>query len=190
MEEALNIIEVINNVVVNPNLMSAFIILLFSLANELVAIVPYALILSGQLIFFHEPFSTELFFKLLVFVAFPVGLGSALGSLLLYGLGYFGGKRAIEKFRNRLGFAWQDVENTSKRFSGGWYDELVFFLLRCIPIVPSFPLTGAAGIFRMRFWRYFILTTLGLTVRMMFTLLIVGVGIGSLSELLLFLYNR
>lgn len=190
MEEALNFLYLINDIVLRPDLASAVIIFFFALINELIGVIPYALILSGQLIFITDTLSVGMLAKLLVFVALPVGLGSTLGSLLLYYISYFGGKAAVLKYQRFLRFTWEDVEKISGRFSGAWYDEVIFLLIRSIPVVPSFPLTIVAGFFRMHFLPYFVLTVVGFTIRMMITLIVVGVGIGGLSELMLMLYNK
>ena len=190
MQEALNIIYLINDVVLKPDLWSALIIFIFSFVNELLGVLPYALILSGQLIFLTDNLSVALLAKLLVFVAVPVGIGSTLGTFLLYGIAYWGGKPAVGKLERYLRFSWTDVERVSSRFKGVWYDEIIFLILRSIPVVPSFPLTLAAGFFRMRFLPYFVLTVVGLTIRMMLTLLIIGFGASGVSELLLLLYNK
>lgn len=190
MQELLNYLHLINSIVLRPDLTSAAIIFIFSSANEIIGVFPYALVLAGQLIFLNDHLTIALIAKLLVFVAAPVGLGSAIGTLALYGVAYWGGKPAIEKLHKYLRFSWQDVEKISSRFQGVWYDEIIFFALRCIPVLPSFPLTIVAGIFRMRFMPYFVLTVVGFTIRMMLTLIIVGVGVGSLSELLLLIYNN
>lgn len=189
MQEALNILRLINDVVLEPNITSAIIILIFAFANELVAVVPYALILSGQLIFLDDTLSLALLAKLLVFVAVPVGLGSAIGTIPFYLLAYFGGKPVVNKFHKYLRFSWHDVEKVSARFTGVWYDEIIFWVLRMVPVVPSLPLSLTAGFFRMRFWPYFVLTAVGLTVRMVLTLLLVGFGVGGLSGLLFLIYN-
>ncbi|MCR4279359.1 MAG: VTT domain-containing protein [Candidatus Zambryskibacteria bacterium] len=190
MEEVLNLLYLINDVVLRPDLASAFIIFIFSFVNELLAVIPYALILSGQLIFLTDSLSWALLAKLLVFVAVPVGIGSTFGTLLLYSLAYFGGKPSVSRFRGYLRFSWEDVERVNSRFKGMWYDELIFLIIRSMPVIPSFPLTIAAGFFRMRFLPYLVLTFVGLTIRMMLTLLIIGIGVGSLSELMLLLYNK
>lgn len=190
MEEALNFLYLLNDIVLQPSLSSAIIIFLFSFANELIAVIPYALILSGQLIFLSDSLSVALLAKLLVFVAVPVGLGSTFGTLLLYGVAYWGGKPAVGKLERYLKFSWADVEKVNSRFKGVWYDEIIFLVLRSIPVMPSFPLTLAAGFFRMRFLPYFVLTVVGLTIRMMITLFIIGFGASGVSELLLLLYNK
>ena len=189
MQEALDILRLINDVVVRPDLSSAVINFFVALANELLMVVPYALILAGQLIFINGSLTMALMAKLLVFVAVPVGIGSALGTLPAYALAYFGGKPSVGKLHNYLRFNWRDVEKINARFKGVWYDEIIFLIIRAIPVIPSLPLSLAAGFFRMRFMPYLVLTVVGLTVRMMLTLILVGVGFGGLSELMFLLYN-
>lgn len=190
MQEAVNFLYLINDVVLRPDLTSALVIFIFSLANELLVVIPYALILSGQLLFLQDGMSVPLMAKLLVFVAVPVGLGSTLGTMPYYVLAYFGGKPAVEKYHAHIHFAWKDIEKINARFKGFWHDEIIFLFLRTVPILPSLPLTLVGGFFRMRFLPFFVLTFVGLTVRMMFTLIMVGIGVGSLSELMLLIYNN
>lgn len=181
--------QVVQDMVLNPNLDNSIILFFSSFLNELLGLFPYAVVLSGQLVFLDGSISTALFSKLFVFVAIPVGVGSALGTIPVYLISYIGGKPAIHKWGRHLRFSWSDVEKVNSRFSGAWYDELVFLLLRCLPVLPSLPLNIAAGVLRMRFLPYLILTTVGFTIRMILTLLIVGLGTESLSSWLSFLYN-
>jgi len=189
MEQTLSVMQVVQEMVLNPNLGSSIILFFSSFLNELLGLFPYAVVLSGQLVFLEGNVTSALLAKLFVFVAIPVGVGSALGTLPVYVLSYFGGKPAIEKWGRHLRFSWKDVEKVSTRFQGAWYDELVFLLLRCLPILPSLPLNIAVGVLRMRFLPYLVLTTFGFIIRMMLTLLIVGLGTESLSSWLHFLYN-
>lgn len=182
MEQALELIKAVQDMVLEPDFGGGLMLLFLSLVNELIPLFPYALVLAGQLLFFGEPLSLSFLSELFFFVALPVGLGSAIGSLIIYGLAYFGGRPAIEKFHKYLHFNWSDVEKVNARFKGAWYDELVFFVLRSLPVLPSMPVNIAAGILRMRFWPYFLLTILGFTVRMMLTMLIIGIGVGTLSQ--------
>ena len=190
MDQTLDFIKIIQDVVLNPNLGSALILFFLSLVNEIVAVIPYALVLSGQLLFLEDSLNIAMLTKLLVFVAVPVGVGSAIGSLPVYVLAYFGGKPLIEKYHKYLHFSWRDVEKMGAHFKGEWYDEIIFLILRSVPILPSFPISIAVGILRMRFLPYMVLTTVGFIIRMMLTLLIVGVGVETLSRFLIFLYTN
>lgn len=182
MNYSLDILKVIQEVIIDPNFGSAIPLFFISFLNELIALFPYAVVLAGQLLFLDDSLSVSLLARLLVFVAVPVGLGSALGVVPVYVLTYFGGKPVINKFQRYLRFSWGDVEKVQKRFKGEWYDEVLFLLLRTIPILPSLPISIAAGVLRMRFMPYIVLTTVGFIIRMMLTLLVIGMGM-SLSQL-------
>lgn len=190
MEYSLNFVQAVQNVVLDPQIGSSFPLFVVSFLNELVALFPYSLVLAGQLFFLEDSLTIAMLAKLLVFVAVPVGLGSSLGTLPIYTLSYYGGKPAINKLEKYLRFSWHDVEKVSDKFQGKWYDEVVFLLLRTIPVLPSFPLSIAAGIFRIRFWPYFVLTTVGFVIRMMLTILVVGVGVESLSQIMVLIYTE
>lgn len=179
----LHFVEAVKDVVIDPAVGSIFPLFLFSFLNDLIGIFPFAIALAGQLVFLKEPFTMALAAKLLVFVAVPVGVGSAFGSIPLYVLAYFGGKPVINKWHKFLRFSWQDVERVKSYFKGHWYDEIIFLLLRCVPILPSIPLDIYGGVFRMRFMPFFVLTAVGSIIRMMLTLLVVGLSLNGLLQL-------
>ena len=183
MDLSINFVHAAQGVVLDPGLGSVWPLLILSFLNDLVGIFPFALVLAGQLLFLQGPFSVALMAKLLVFVAVPVGIGSAIGSIPLYTLAYFGGKPAIEKNHRFLRFSWSDVERINQRFKGTWYDEIIFLLLRCVPILPSIPLDLASGILRMRFAPFFVLTVAGSIIRMMLTMMVVGLSMQGLSQI-------
>ncbi len=189
MELSANFIHVIQDLVLRPDLASAIVLFFLSFTNELIAVLPYAVVLSGQLLFLKGSLSLALLTKLFIFVAIPVGVGSSIGTLPVYVLAYFGGKPAIDKFQKYLHFSWQDIEKVNSRFKGAWYDEVLFLLLRSVPLFPSFPVNVAVGILRMSFWPYLVLTTVGFTVRMMLMLITVGLGVETLSRFLNFVYT-
>ncbi len=183
MEQSLDFVYAVQGLIIHPNVGSIVPLFISSFLNDLIGIFPFALVLAGQLLFLEVPFSLVFVVKLLVFVAVPVGVGSALGSIPLYVLAYFGGKPVIEKCHKYLHFSWQDVEKVKHYFKGTWYDEIIFLLLRCIPILPSIPLDITAGILRMRFLPFLVLTVAGSIIRMMLTLLVVGMSIQGLSQI-------
>jgi len=183
MELASDFLQLIQDVVLRPSLASAVSITLTSFVNELFAILPYGIVLSGQLFFLEDSLSVELFFRLLVFVALPIGVGGAFGSLLVYGIAYFGGKPAIERFGKYLRFSWQSVEKLGRTFRGSWYDEILFLALRSIPFIPPLPVSAAAGVIRMHPLSYLVFTCIGFIIRMMLLFLFVGFGIVGAESL-------
>ena len=188
MESFLALFESLQDLVVNPTWGSALILALASTVNEVVAIFPLSIVISTQLIF-TDSLTLTLILKLIFLVSIPVGIGSAIGTLPLFYLSYFGGRKAIEKFKSHLRFSWSDVEKVNSKFQGQWYDEILFVFIRALPIIPSIPLTIVAGIVRMSFGKYLVLTIVGLSIRMIFSLLIFGIGFINLSKLLVLIYN-
>jgi len=176
-------VQAVHSVVTDPGVGSVLPLFISSFLNDLIGIFPYALALAGQLLFLKGAFSVALAAKLLVFVAVPVGLGSAFGSIPLYYLAYFGGRPVVNKFQKYLRFKWEDVEKVSHTMRGTRYDEVIFLLLRSVPILPSIPMDLAGGLFRMGFMPFFVLTAVGSIIRMMITLLVVGLSIHGLSQL-------
>ncbi len=176
-------VQAVQGLVTDPGPGSVLPLFASSFLNDLLGVFPFAIALAGQLLFLDEPFTVALAAKLLVFVAVPVGLGSALGSIPLYYLAWFGGRPAVNKFKKILRFKWDDIEKVSRYLQGTWYDEVIFLLLRCTPILPSIPMDLAGGLFRMSFLPFFVLTAVGSIIRMMITLLIVGLSMHGLSQL-------
>lgn len=183
MNDALHFAGLVANTVVAPSAASLVPLFIFSFLNDLVGLFPFALVLAGQMAFYHGDITLALWMKLFVFVAVPVGLGSAMGSIPLYYLAYYGGRPVIRRWHRFLRFSWEDVEKASSYFKGTWYDELIFLVLRCAPVLPSIPLDIAAGVLRMRFMPFFVLTAAGSIIRMMLTLLAVGMSLHGLSRL-------
>jgi len=182
MEPIFNLIQMLQNVVLHPNLVSASVLFVVSLINELFAVFPYNIILSGQLLFLEGSISIVVFAKLFFFVSVPVGVGTTLGSLPFYGLAYFGGKPAINKFGKYIKLSWEKVERVESKFKGLWYDEILFLALRSIPLLPSFPVNVAAGILRMRPAPYIVLTAVGTIIRITILFLFIGIGIEALTQ--------
>jgi len=179
----LDFIQVMQDMVLNPTFGTALALFVVALLNELIAVFPFAVFVAGQLLFLKASVSLGFFTKLLLFVAIPVGIGSAIGAIPVYILAYFGGKPAIQRLGRYIKISWEDVEKANRRFKGEWYDEIIFLLLRIIPILPSLPISIAAGILRMPFSSYFVLSVVGFVVRMMLTLLVIGMGMRSLSQM-------
>lgn len=174
-------VTLVQDMVLRPDFASAGVLFWFSLVNELSAILPYVVLVSGQLLFLEAASFPVIVLKFFFFIAVPAGVGGAIGSLLIYSLAYLGGKPLIEKHKRFLRFSWDDVENINKRFKGAWYDELIFLALRSVPILPSLPINIVAGTMRMPVFNYFVYTLVGFTIRMMIMFLFMWFGAEALS---------
>ena len=174
-------VTLIQNMVLQPDFSSSVTFFWFSLINELVAVHPYVFLISGQIIFLEGSINPSILSELFVYIALPAGLGGALGSTFLYSIAYIGGKPAINKHQKYLRFSWEDVENITKRFDGTWTGDLLFILIRSIPILPSLPVNLAAGFVRMHPLLYVLYTFIGFVVRLMIMFIFLSISASVLA---------
>lgn len=104
----------------------------------------------------------KVFFK----AALPFAIGSTIGSTMIYLAAWFGGKWLIDKFSKWLDFKWSDVVKIKdKYFKGRVVDELLIFVFRAIPVIPSSLISAVCGAVRIRPLGFYLSTALGLLVR-------------------------
>lgn len=134
--------------------------------EEVALPLPSPLLLIGVAFFVGQPlFSLSVIGKITFVVILPISAGAALGSLVIYGLTYAGGKSAIDRFGKRLGINWGDVLKLQEKLSHRKSDEAVLFFSRCLPFTPTTLITALAGIIRMNVWIFLGLTFAGIFVR-------------------------
>lgn len=179
MEITPELIEGAASAVFEPTTGSFLWLFLISFLGEAFIQIPTTILFASPLLFLNEPLTPIFSLKLLSLVAFPVAIGTTVGSYVAYGIAYFGGKPAIEKFKKWLRFSWEDVEKLEAKFKDKWYDELAFLAFRSIPLTPTIPVSILAGVLRMNFLRYTLLTVLGVTIRMSIMLFTFSLGEGS-----------
>lgn len=108
------------------------------------------------------PAIKEIFLK----AALPFAIGSTIGSTMVYAVAWYGGKWLIDKFSKWFSFKWEDVEKFQKRyFHGRKTDELLIFLFRAIPLIPSVLVSAACGAIRIKPPDFYFFTFLGLLIR-------------------------
>jgi membrane protein DedA with SNARE-associated domain len=117
--------------------------------------------------------------KYSLFAAVSVGvIANVLGSWIAYAIGYYGRVDLLEKHGKKLHvkpehLAWAD------RWFERYGDATVFFT-RMLPIIRTF-ISLPAGVARMPFWRFTILTTLG-CIPWIFMLTFIGKEVGDQWE--------
>ncbi|HTL39287.1 MAG TPA: DedA family protein [Methylomirabilota bacterium] len=94
----------------------------------------------------------------LVWLAVVGALGSALGSGITYSLGYFGGRKLIEKYGHYVFLSQNELEFTEKFFRR--FKHAANYLGRVIPVVRTF-ISIPAGIAKTPFVPFFIASFLG-----------------------------
>lgn len=94
-------------------------------------------------------------------VAVPMGLGVTAGSLVIYAIAYYGGKPIIVRYSKWLGISWTSIEQTERRFTKGYADELTLLGARILPIVPSVAISTFCGLVRYPVKTFILLTLAG-----------------------------
>ena len=145
----------------------AFGVFLSTLLEGVIAPIPSPLVplMAGFLLLPVDGSFLEITWQALFVIAFPVAFGMTLGSLVVYGIGYLGGKPAIEKSKKWLGLSWEDLEKIENKLIRGSGDEVVLFILRTLPIIPGVAISGFCGIVRYSLKTFTVITFLGTFVR-------------------------
>lgn len=85
-------------------------------------------------------------------------LGSIVGSLASYAMGFYGGKPFIKKFGKYLLLDSHDLEITERFFAKS--GELTIFISRFIPVIRHL-ISIPAGLGKMNLWKFILYTILG-----------------------------
>lgn len=137
-------------------------IFLAAVLEEVVVPIPSAaVLLTSGFLFLTGYDGAALIARGVLTVAIPAALGTALGSLVVYGATYRLGKPFIDRFGRHLSISWEDVEAVQARYFTGYADELVLAGLRAVPVIPSVALSAAAGVLRMPVVSYLVATFAG-----------------------------
>ena len=152
-----------------------------SILEEIIAVIPSPIVQMGAGFLFlgGQEVSSASVLSLIIQVSIPASLGVTLGSLVIYGAAYYIGKPAVDRFGKYFFLRWDDIEQAQKIFDKGWGDEVVIFIARALPIIPSVAIAGLCGLLRIDIKKYIIFTFLGTMVRATF-LGFVGWQAGSL----------
>jgi membrane protein DedA with SNARE-associated domain len=157
--------EFIQNWVLTAGWLAALGFFIGAFLEEVVLPFPSPLLLLGAGLFIGKGFSLVALLKMIIIVVVPITAGATVGGLVIYGLAYSGGKATIDRFSRWLGFSWDDVERLRVKLQNRRSDELVLFLMRCLPFTPTSLVTVIAGVVRMRPWVFTVMTFAGIFVR-------------------------
>jgi membrane protein DedA with SNARE-associated domain len=110
-------------------------------------------------------------------IVLPGSIASTVGAYIGYGIGYYGGKPMIDRWKTFLGFSWNDVEAMERRFKDNGVKASIFFL-RALPIFPLSVISAAAGLLRLPIKQFSLWTFYGTIPRCLF-LGYLGWGLGE-----------
>ena len=118
--------------------------------------------------------------------AFFGALGCVLGSIPSYYLGYFGGRKFIEKYGKYFLISHHDLKVADKWVEK--YGDWSFFICRMLPVIRTF-ISLPAGILKAKKRTFFIFTFVGSLVWSYF-LVWVGVKLGENTEALKHIWHK
>lgn len=151
-----------------------------ALVQEIFPPIPSALvILASGFIFLTGINGLDALLIIFFKISIPAAIGITLGSLLIFALSYLLGKPFIDRYGKLIGIFWFDIEKLEKWMERGIRDDMIIFISRAIPIIPSIVIGASAGLLRLPLRTYIISSFLGSLVRS-FILGILGWQIGNL----------
>ncbi len=110
------------------------------------------------------------------FNAFLVGLfGSVFCAIIIYAMGYFGGRPFVEKFGKYFFMKKEDIDKADKWFAK--YGMFAAFIGRNFPIIRTF-ISLPIGMTRLSFTKFLLYTTLG-SIPWTFAFVYVGYSLGN-----------
>lgn len=119
----------------------------------------------------------------LVWLAFVGAVGKTLGSYVIYVIADKGEDFVLRKFGKFFGVSHKEIEAIGKHLNHGWRDDIVLFLLRAIPIIPTAPVSLVAGLIRVNLRTYLTSTFFGTLVRNIIYLYFGYTSLGALESL-------
>ncbi|VVB76382.1 SNARE associated Golgi protein [Candidatus Tiddalikarchaeum anstoanum] len=119
-----------------------------------------------------------LFFKIII----PGAIATTIGAYIGYGIGYYGGKPLINKFKWLLGVSFDELDKGVDKFEKG-KEEWIIFTMRALPVIPLSVFSAVAGLIRTDLKKFTVYTFLGVLVRIFILGLLGWVMGASYTEL-------
>lgn len=156
-------------------------VFLATMIEEAVAPIPSALVplAAGFFLLPADHSFMQIAVEALIIVAIPVTLGITIGSSIVYGIAYAGGKPIVDRFGKYVGLNWSAIESIEARMTKGRRDEITLFALRLVPVIPGVALSGFCGALRYPFARFATITLIASGIRA-YALAILGWQVGEL----------
>jgi membrane protein DedA with SNARE-associated domain len=123
-------------------------------------------------------------FSYLFWLALIGAVGKTFGAWVVYMISDKAEDIVIGKLGKFLGVTHKEVESIGKHFSGGWKDDVILFVARALPIMPTAPVSIVAGVIKINMRTYIVSTFLGVYVRNMLYLYLGFAGLSTYQNLL------
>ncbi len=151
-----------------------------SILEEIIAPIPSPLVMMIAGTLAHAQNHTLPYLLLLALVA---SLGKTIGSWFFYILADKTEDLLLTRFGKILGVSHKEVETIGKHFNGGWKDDVILFLLRAVPIMPTTIASLVCGFIKLNIRTYLRATFFGYFVRSFIFLYLGYTGIATYDSL-------
>lgn len=148
--------------------------------EEIIAPIPSPFVMTGAGSLAH---SQGQIWTYLVLLAITGAAGKTIASFIVYFLADKGEDVFLAKFGKFLGVSHKEIETIGKYLNKGWRDDLVLFLIRATPILPSGPVSAVCGIVKINRATFIRTTFVGSIFRNLFYLYVGFQGLNLLSNL-------
>ena len=154
--------EILNWIMESIRSHGAWSVFIGVIIESVIVPIPSPLIIMGAgFVLISPQFSLfEALVPIILQIVLPGSVASTVGAYIGYGIGYFGGKTVVDRWKGFLGFNWGDVEALERRFQGGRVNTTIF-LLRALPIFPLSVISAAAGLLRLPLQQFSLWTFYG-----------------------------
>ena len=140
---------------------------------------PLVIMGAGFILISPELTFTGAMLPILLLIVLPGSIGSTLGAYIGYGIGFWGGKPLVERWKGFLGINWRELDAFQSRLREGQVRAIIFWL-RAVPIFPLSLISAAAGFVRLAPWTFTLWTFYGSIPRCLF---LAYLGWGSRRDL-------
>lgn len=138
-----------------------------SIVEEVISLIPSSMVQTGAGVFLLGGQSVSFIsvIKLIIQISLPAALGVTIGSLPYVWLARKYGILFVERYGKWVGVAVDDIKSLEQRLAKTAWDDVVFVLMRAFPVIPSVALAVYGGMVEMSWWRYSILSFIGVFIR-------------------------
>ena len=145
----------------------AFGVFFASIVEEVIAPIPSAIIVvsAGFALLGGEPFGWPLIGHAVFGVALPAAVGITIGCVIFYGIVAHVGKRIITRWGAYVGVSWHDMEKIKRVIEKGYRDDIVIFVCRSVPFLPSTAVNIFCGLIRYDIKKFIVITFFGAWIR-------------------------
>jgi len=141
-------------------------VFLGSVIEEVVAVIPSALVqMGGGFFLVTGALTVANFSKLFFVVAIPAAIGVTVGAGVIFLIFRHGGKAFIDRYGSWFGVSWDAIKEKSLVFKNHHHEYWFIFFLRIIPMLPSIIVCTYSAVSRISFVRYLVVTFFGTIVR-------------------------